>query len=35
MAAYSELSKEELSELRTELEKQFTEEKAKGLSLDM
>ena len=35
MAAYSELSKEELSELRAELEKQFTEEKAKGLSLDM
>nr|WP_330394069.1 aminotransferase [Lachnoclostridium sp. An181] len=35
MAAYKDLSREELLELRESLEKKFEEEKAKGLKLDM
>ena len=35
MKPYAELSKEELQELKTALEAQFEEEKAKGLALDM
>ena len=35
MAAYNELSKEELLELKDQLEAQFTEVKAKNLKLDM
>ena len=35
VAAYEELSKEELLNLKTDLEAQFAEVKAKGLKLDM
>lgn len=35
MAAYKDLSREELLELKESLEKKFAEEKAKGLKLDM
>ena len=35
MVAYNELSKEELLNLKGELENQFSEVKAKGLNLDM
>ena len=35
MAAYRELGREELLELKEELEAQFAEVKAKGLKLDM
>ena len=35
VVAYNELSKEELLELKAQLEAQFTEEKGKGLNLDM
>ncbi len=35
MTAYKDLSKEELLELKNDLEAQFAEIKAKGLKLDM
>lgn len=35
VATYEELSKEELLELKSDLEAQFNEIKAKGLKLDM